>query len=448
VSSSTSPAEITDLPEAARSFARSLFEQVLARVNVPDAMRTSFAVEGNHLRVGNQRMALRRFHRVLIAAVGKAAVPMVEHTLATLQPLLPIQGIAVGVGPWEGAPNVQYFEGGHPVPDAFSFEAAHALLKLLRTADAETLVVFLISGGASAMVEAPLDAAIQPDELFSFYGKLLHSGLPIDKLNTLRKHFSAVKGGRLALACGAASRCTLLLSDVPLGRLDVVGSGPSLPDTSTVEECRQILLETPSLSPLSPALLAFSSIMPETPKVLPEGAEPSIFYAALSSDSLIHEATEIALNAGYRVVVDNSCDDWDYRSAAKYLFERAEAEAESGAPVCILSAGEVTVSIEGHAGRGGRNQQWAIEMARHLNGRVGIVALSAGSDGIDGNSPAAGAVVDGSTWVRISQAGLDGEQALATFDTYPIFMELGDSIVCGPTGNNIRDLRVILVNRR
>jgi hydroxypyruvate reductase len=417
-------------------------------VNVPDVMRARFAVEEGHLRVGDQKVDLRRFKRVMIAAIGKAAVPMAEHALATLQPILPVQGITVGVGEWEGTAGVRYFAGGHPLPDEHSYAAAQALLQMLGTADAETLVVFPISGGASAMVEAPLDPSVPPAELFAFYGRLLHSGLPIDKLNTLRKHLSAVKGGRLAVACGGATRCTLLISDVPPGRLDVVGSGPSLPDTSTVEECRRIFAETPSLSPLSPALAAFVSTMPETPKELPQGLEPSICFEALTSDSLIRAAEQIALEAGYRVVVDNGCDDWDYRDAAKYLFDRANKEADTGTPVCILSAGEVTVSIEGAAGDGGRNQQWAIEMARHLAGREGFIALSAGSDGIDGNSPAAGAIVDGSTWTRIAQSGADGDAVLAAFDTYPIFRDLGDAILCGPTGNNLRDLRVILVNPR
>jgi glycerate 2-kinase len=418
----------------------------MASVNVPDAMRSALKVENGHLHVGDRELELGRFDKVLIAAIGKAAVPMTEHVLNLLRTLPPTRGVVVGLGSWVGAEGVQYVQGGHPIPDAQSLYAAHALLQLLSEADEKTLVIFLISGGASAMAEAPLSPAVSSDELFSFYRKLLLSGLPIEKLNTVRKHFSAVKGGRLALACGDATRCTVLLSDVPAERLDVVGSGPSLPDTSTVAECRRIITETPSLLPLAPSLQAFLETMPETPKVLPEGVERSICFAALSSDSLIDAAARIAKGSGYRVVIDNTCDDWDYREAANYLFKRAVNEALAGTPVCILSAGEVTVSIAGAAGTGGRNQQWSLEMARHLNGRAGMVALSAGSDGIDGNSPAAGAVVDGSTWTRIAHLGQDGEHALAAFDTYPLFERLGDAIICGATGNNLRDLRVILIN--
>jgi glycerate 2-kinase len=448
VSTSSNTVETAVPSEDPLRFAHSLFAKVLASVNVPDAMRACFRVEGGELCVGERRLKLQDFKQVLVAAIGKAAVPMVEHALETLRPMLPVRGVTVGIGPWEASEDVQYVEGGHPVPDVRSLRAAEALLHLLRSADSETLVLFLISGGASAMVEAPLDPSVRPEELFAFYGKLLHSGLPIDKLNALRKHLSAVKGGRLAMASGAATRCTVLISDVPPGRLDVVGSGPSLPDTSTVAECRQIIAETPSLQVMTPALQRFFDSMPETPKALPEGMNLSICFAALTSDSLTHAANQFATEAGYRVVIDNTCDDWDYRDAAKYLFELAMNEADAGIPVCVLSAGEVTVSIEAQAGHGGRNQQWALEMARHIDGKKGVVAMSVGSDGIDGNSPAAGAVVDASTWFRIAQAGVTAEEALAAFDAYTVFAKLGDAIVCGPTGNNIRDLRVILVGSR
>lgn len=429
-----------------RRFALSLLRQVLAGVNVPDAMRSVFRVEGSYLLVGDRQMELRHFKQIFIAAIGKAAVPMADHVLASLRLILPVRGVVVGVGSWQGATGVQYLKGSHPVPDAQSFDAARALLDLLSTSNSETLVVFLISGGASAMAEAPLSPVISSEELSAFYLRLLHSGLSIEKLNTVRKHFSAIKGGRLATACGYATRCTVLLSDVPPGKLDVVGSGPSLPDVSTVAQCRRIITETPSLLPLSPGVQAFFDMMPETPKVLPEGIEPSICCAALTSDSLIQAAAQIARDAGYRVVIDNTCDDWDYRDAANYLYQRAVAEAEVGTPVCILSAGEVTVAVTGEAGIGGRNQQWSLELARYLDGKEGFVALSAGSDGVDGNSPAAGAVVDGSTWSRVAELGLSGLEALEAFNAYPLFESLGDAIVCGPTGNNLRDLRVILVN--
>lgn len=432
--------------EAHRRFAGQLFRQVMQSVNVPRSMRECFAVEAGELRVGAARYDLHVFTRVLVAAVGKAAVPMAEHALQRLHGTVATTGVVVGVGLWEPPPGVVYLQGGHPVPDEVSLQAAQALLQLMRSADKDTLVVYLISGGASAMAEAPYDPGVPAEELFAFYQQLLHSGLPIGKTNTLRKHFSSIKGGRLAEAAGEATRCTLLISDVPPGKLDVVGSGPSLADTSTVQDCFRYLAEAPSLLPLPPALQRFARAMPETPKKLAEGRFPSVCFSALSNESLLESAERIASDAGYRVITDTGCDDWDYRDAAAYLFERAQKESGRGLPLCLLSGGEVTVSIAGAAGQGGRNQQWALEMGRLLAGRTGVVALSAGSDGVDGNSPAAGAVVDGTTWSRARAAGLSPEGALKGFDTYPLFARLGDGLTTGPSGNNLRDLRALFVH--
>lgn len=294
------------------------------------------------------------------------------------------------------------------------------------------------------MAEVPVDESLTYEEIAAFYRWLLHSGLPIQAMNTLRRHVSAIKGGRLALASQNATRATVLLSDVPPGMLDVVGSGPSLPDRSTVEDCRRLLAGTVSLTSLSPALITFFGRTPETPKMLPASWRPSTCFCALSSDFLIEAAKPLAAAAGYRVIVDNTCDDWEYSDAARYLVERAKQELAMGGPVCLISAGEVTVRISGKAGVGGRNQQWALEAARLIAGLPGFAALSAGSDGIDGNSPAAGAVVGSKTWSRAAHLSLDCEFALTHFATYPLFARLGDALLLGPSGNNLRDLRIVL----
>lgn len=416
----------------------------MQRVDVKRRLHECVVVEGNTLHLGPDRIDLREFSRIQLLAIGKAAVPMAEHALDILRPVIEVQGVVTGVGSWDPPPGIQFFQGGHPVPDEFSFAAGRALLQAARSADEQTLVLFLISGGASAMAEAPLDESLTPAEVAAFYRRVVHSGLAIQQANALRKHISAIKGGRLALACGHATRATVLLSDVPPGMLDVVGSGPSLPDRSTVEDCRKLLAEPAFSSTLSPALKAFIARMPETPKELPEGRLPSTCFSALSSDSLIEAAGQLARAAGYRVIVDNTCDDWEYSAAASYLINRAKQELPLDGPVCLLSAGEVTVSIAGTAGIGGRNQQWALETARLIAGMPGFAALSAGSDGVDGNSPAAGAVVDSRTWSRAAQMGLDADSALRHFATYPLFLRLDDAVTIGPSGNNLRDLRMIL----
>lgn len=431
--------------EGARQFLRSLLDDTLGRVDVRRQMAECFVVESDVLRVNGTELPLGAIAQLKVVAIGKAAIAMVEPVMASLGGRLPVEGVVVGRGDWSAPQGIAYYCGGHPVPDESSFAAAHACLRLVQSADASTLVLFLISGGASAMAEAPLDATLPWKDMTAFYAALLHSGLPIAATNAMRKHFSLIKGGRLAQACAGSTRWTLLVSDVPPGREDVIGSGPSLPDPSTVEECRRLWRETPVFRRLSPRMERFLDEMPETPKVLPDGAHASLCFTALSSDSMLEIASSIAKMAGYRVICDNGCDDWEYAAAAQYLLDGALRAAEQGLPVCVLSAGEVTVEIPGRAGVGGRNQQWALEMARLIAGREGVAAMSVGSDGVDGNSPAAGAIVDGSTWGRAQRLGCDPQQALDAFDAYPLLAALGDAIVIGATGNNLRDLRVVLV---
>ncbi len=426
-------------------WATRLFTSVMQQVDVRQRMRSIVFVEDAKLRVGEQQIDLGLFRRVLLASIGKAAVPMAEHMIAVLADTLPFDGLVVGPGSWTGAPGVRYIQGDHPVPSEASYRAGKELLALARTADRDTLVLFLISGGASALAEVPLDPAISSEDMSLFYGRLLHAGLPIERTNLLRKHFSAIKGGRLAAAAGNATRCTLLISDVPPGKLNVVGSGPSLLDTSTVEQRLHLLAEMEHVLTLPESLRRFSLSMPETPRHLPEGRVPALCIPILSSDSLIEAASAILSAEGYRVIVDNSCDDWDYRAAAEYLIARAVRASTDGKPVCILSAGEVTVAVQGEAGLGGRNLQWALEAARLIKGRKDCSAMSVGSDGIDGNSPVAGAVVDGSSWRRALAAGFDPQRALDTFNAYPLFAAIGDSIRFGHSGNNIRDLRVVTI---
>ena len=433
------------MQNTAKRFARRLFHEVMQRVNVSERMRDAFAVHGRTLHVSAHHFDLRLFRQVLMVAVGKAAVPMAEHVIAAFRDALPLTGLVIGPDEWTAPPHVRFLKGDHPVPYTRSLRAAQELLASMKQADRDTLVVYLISGGASALAEVPLTSSITAEDMSAFYTRLLHAGLPIEQTNVLRKHFSAIKGGRLALAAGKATRCTLLLSDVPPGKLDAVGSGPSLPDSSSVAECLRLLAENEHHLQLPPSMRQFAATMPETPKTLPEGRLPSVCVSLLSSDSLVDAARGILNAEGYRVVVDNSCDDWDYRAAAQHLVRRSIEEASKEKPVCLLSAGEVTVTIDGVPGTGGRNQQWALEAARLIQGKPDHVAMSVGSDGIDGNSPAAGAIVDGQTWQRAQQAGFDPQLALDSFNAYPLFAALHDAVAPGASGNNIRDLRVVLI---
>ncbi|WP_446743595.1 glycerate kinase type-2 family protein [Silvibacterium acidisoli] len=431
-----------------KAFLRELFQQTMQAVALGPALRTQVSVQNGELLFGPERFSLASFRRVFVVAIGKAATPMADHLHEILAPVvndsLTVEGVVVGTAPWHPYPGWRFFNGSHPLPTDSSFDAAELLLEKMEEADEQTLVLFLVSGGASSMLDASSDPTISREEMIEFHRLLVLAGLPIEKMNVLRKHLSSVKGGRLAAAGRRASQATLLISDVPPGMLHVVGSGVSLADPSTIEDCRRILAETPALTAALPEKVAsfFAERVTETPKQI-----YTPHHSLLSSESLTEAAAKIAEAAGYRVIVDNSCDDLDYREAAKYLADRILKAQAPGARICLMTAGEVTVSVSGTVGLGGRNQQWLLEIARLLQvGDERFTFLSAGSDGIDGNSPAAGAVATSQTWACAVTAGVDPARSLAEFDAYTLFEKLGDTIVTGPLGNNLRDLRVILAD--
>jgi glycerate 2-kinase len=411
--------------------ARSIFHHALTSSSIPPAFDRKV-----HL----PSMGLEQYERIFAVAVGKAALPMLETLRARLPydlaggiccaPVLPVKRIN----------GVEYYTGGHPLPNEDSFVSARATLQLLHGTTARDLVFFLISGGGSAMFELPLDERIPLEETRQLYQALVGSGGTIAEINVVRKHFSAVKGGRLAAAAAHAARFSLLLADVAPRYLDALSSGLTLQDTSTVAECREILDRYHLLPRFSPGVRAFfeDPQLPETPSL--DGSSP--VETLLSSDDLIDSAREMAERLGYEVVIDNTCDDWDYLDAARHLLGRF-AELEPKHPkLCVLSGGEVTVRLGHEHGSGGRNQQFTLACALELPRPM--VVLSAGSDGIDGNSPAAGAVVDATTVERSKLLGLDPAAALARFDAYPLFTALGDTLMTGPTHNNLRDLRILL----
>jgi glycerate 2-kinase len=432
--------------------AQDFFLDTLHHLRVAEVMRTRVHVQHETLHIGELAYDLQNFHHVVVIAIGKAAasmwdslLPMLERTLKRRQLL---EAVVVGsTTPQTEASGVQFFPGSHPFPNQTSRDAADAVLKALVSCDDRCLVVFLISGGASAMIEKPLDSTLTIEEVSQFYQSLVQSGLPITQMNTLRKHFSQVKGGRLAVAAQGATQCTLLISDVPENSLHIVGSGPSLPDPSTTEECRRIIAANREALNLSASLLAFfqNSNLEETPKADHPAFLKGAWLSLLSSEDLCRIAGETAVKRGFHVVIDNRCDDWDYREAATYLLDRLQELRRQYPKVCLLSAGEVSVQIPPVHGIGGRNQQFALECSRQLVERsLKATVLSGGSDGVDGNSPAAGAVCDETTAARAAAKAMNVSVGLEQFDSYSIFNALGDAIITGPTGNNIRDLRILL----
>ena len=427
-----------------RDTARQIFQYALTEASIPSAFARHVHCERGILRICEDLYDLNAYGRVLVISIGKAGHTMVE-ALASQVGLGQLEGIvACSVEPANQVHGFRYFKGGHPTPNADSVRAAEAILKTLHAQPATSLVIFMISGGGSAIAEKPIDHEISLDDLIATYRALVHSGAPIAEINAIRKHLSAVKGGRLAQMAYPAHQVSIFVSDVPDRTPDALASGPTMADSTSVQDCYALLDKHQLLEqfPQSVRDLFQRHALEETPKSDDPAFVRARWWTVASNKTALDEAGAAATKHGFAVEVDNSCDDWDYERAADYLLNRVRELRKSVSRVCLISGGEVTVKVK-NGGAGGRNQQLALACAQKIAGE-NITILSAGTDGIDGNSPAAGAVVDGSTIERAKGAGLDPASALARFDAYPLFDKLGDSIMTGPTGNNLRDLRILL----
>jgi hydroxypyruvate reductase len=431
------------MPDAnARDMLRGLFERALSQSSIERAFARHLEYEAGVLRIGEDLYSLSDYDRVLAISIGKAA-PLMAQALASQAGSL-VGGIVAGsTDPSPMAPGFEYFCGGHPLPDAGSVKGAEAILRALRGVTADSLVIFLISGGGSAAVEKPL-GGLSLDDLAATYDVLVRCGAPIVPVNAIRKHLSAIKGGRLAQASAPARQVSVLVADVPPHALDALASGPSMPDSTTVEDCYRIAAQYDLLGQFPPRVrsLFTQRVLEETPKADDWEFASARWHVVLSNETVTKAAEEDARRQGFEVEIDNRCDDWDYAAAGDYLLTRLRQLRLHAPRVCLLSGGEVTVRVTGK-GRGGRNQQFTLYCATRIAGE-NIAVLSAGTDGIDGNSPAAGAVADGTSMARAFSLGYDVAHALESCDAFPLFEALGDTITTGPTGNNLRDLRVLV----
>ena len=427
-----------------RDTAREIFTAALSNASIESAFARNVHCERRVLRIGDDLHDLDSYDRVFVVSIGKAA-----HTMAAaleVQLGSSLQGIvASSVEPASQVRGFRYFHGGHPTPTAESIQAAAAILNSLTALDSTSLTIFMISGGGSSIVEKPVDDEISLPDLAGTYRTLVHSGAPIAEINAIRKHLSAVKGGRLAQAAYPAQQVSILVSDVPDDTPDALASGPTMPDSTSIYDCERIAARYNLVDqfPSSVANLFHQHALDETPKSDDPAFVHARWWTVLSNKVAIDEAAIAATRAGFAVEVDNSCDDWPYDQAAAYLLNRLRELRRNVSRVCLISGGEVTVTVR-NGGIGGRNQQFALACAEPISGHD-ITVLSAGTDGTDGNSPAAGAVVDGTTIARINGGGVDAlRDTLATFNAYPLLDALGDTLVTGPTGNNLRDLRILL----
>ncbi len=434
------------MPEL-KQIARRIFHETLAAIDIPAAMQRKLRRHRTRVVCGGATTDLGEFDKLRVVAIGKAAHAMVEGLALVLAPFVRFEGVVSAPTPArKPVAGMKYFVAGHPLPNAESLKAAEEILALLKKCDEKTLVFFLLSGGGSALVELPLDPRQTLEDVQQIYGALVTCGASIDEINTVRKHLSAVKGGRLAVAANDATKITMAVSDVPVGKESALASGPTLPDPTTVTDAKRIIVEYSLREMFPPALQRWldGEKMPETPKASGEAFQKSQFLLLLGMDDLFHPAHHAAEANGFIACCDNSTDDWPVQKAAESLMWQLEdlRKMHPGRRVALIADGEVSSPVTGN-GIGGRNSAFVLACVEKIAGKK-IAVLSAGTDGIDGNSPAAGAVADGETLEMARAIGLDPVEAFRRSDAFTFFSRFDDVIVTGPTGNNLRDLRILI----
>jgi glycerate 2-kinase len=390
--------------------------------------------------------------RTVVVGAGKAAAAMAQAVEAHWRG--PLSGLVV-TRYGHGAPckAIEVVEAAHPVPDAAGRRAASRILETVRGLTPEDLVLCLVSGGGSALLAAPAEGLTLEDKQ-AVNRALLKSGANITEMNCVRKHLSAIKGGRLAAACAPAKVVTLLISDVPGDDPSVIASGPTVPDPTTFADALAVLAKYGITGPRA-VLQHLHAARDESPKPGdPRFAHAEVVMLATAQDAL-RAAAEVARAAGVAPVILGDSIEGEARDVAAVHAGIARQVARYGAqvgsiaaPPCVLiSGGETTVTVRGD-GRGGRNAEFLLALAVALDGHPGVAAIAADTDGIDGSEDNAGALLGPDSVARAAALQLNAKQRLAANDGYGFFAALGDLVQTGPTRTNVNDFRAILIRTR
>ncbi|MGD8833911.1 MAG: glycerate kinase [Desulfobacteraceae bacterium] len=435
-----------------RQDAETIFHAALKAVSPSNAMRRYCSRRNDRLLIGDRSFEIGAYRNIWIVGAGKATAAMAQ----VMEDLLGenIDGGLISVKYDHTAPlqAIDTIEAGHPIPDAPGQSAASKILALAQKAGKNDLVIVLLSGGGSSLLPLPIQG-ITLEEKQETSNILIGCGATIHEINAIRKHISAIKGGRLAQAAYPATVATLILSDVVGDDLDVIASGPTVPDSSTFRQCEEIIQRYDLSHRLPRSVVTHISngaagIIAETPKPTDDLRHHLHHQIVGSNTDAIAAAAAKAKALGYHTLILSSRMEGETRTVAQVHGAIAREILASRhplpSPACLLSGGETTVTLRGD-GVGGRNQEFALAAALDIRNRELIVVLSGGTDGTDGPTDAAGAISDHTTIERGKKAGLDYRQHLENNDAYPFFKELKDLLITGPTQTNVMDLHIILV---
>ena len=405
----------------------------------------------NKLKISNLSFTLDAINNIYVIGAGKATAMMAMEVEKILGERIKGGHIIVKYGYSCDLKYIDVTEAGHPVPDSNGLRATQEILKIAEKADSSDLVICLMSGGGSSLLY-DIPEGSSHEDMIKLNGLLIISGASISEINAVRKHLSSVKGGQLAKAVYPATLVNLILSDVPGDPLEVIASGPTVPDSTTYEQALTVL-SAYGLTEIIPdkvfhlLLDGVKGLQPETPKsgdkIFDKTFNILVGTNRIALDAAKNKALEYNINA---VIVDDQLQG-DVSSVVEYIVETAvrfKNDKNEVKPVCLLFGGETTVKMTGK-GSGGRNQHFALLSALLLQLNPGITILSAGTDGTDGPTDAAGAVVDSATIQEALLKNLDPELYLAAFDSYNFFKDSGGLVITGPTMTNVMDIIVVLV---
>ncbi|MDQ3248620.1 MAG: glycerate kinase [Chloroflexota bacterium] len=431
----------------------SVLEAALAAVDPNQAVRAVLQRDGNTLIVGTQHYDLARFRRIFVVGAGKAGAPMAQAVEAILGDRITSGLVVVKTG--HGAPtyHIKVVEAAHPVPDAAGVAAGRQVLALTEQASATDLVIALLSGGGSALLVGPADGLTLADKQ-ALTGALLACGATIHEINCLRKHCSRVKGGHLARTVAPATLITLVLSDVVGSPLDVIASGPTVPDSSTWADAWAIVEKYQLTDKVPAAIIArlqagLAGKLAETPKP-GDPVFDAVQTVVVGDNAVAAEAAgRAAQTLGWHPLLLTTYLEGEASEVAKVVVALAKQVQASGqpipAPACLILGGETTVTLGPNPGRGGRNQALALSAALALQGTAGITVVALATDGSDGPTDSAGGLADGGTVGRGQAQGLNANDYLRRHDAYPFLQATHDLLITGPTQTNVNDLIFVFI---
>ncbi len=445
---------LSDINRKARSIALDAIEKAIESVNPKNLIRSKVLLAGEKLTVNNKTFDLKSFKRIFVVGGGKASGYMAEAIEEIFNRRID-DGIVIV--PYKTARKfktkiIRLHEASHPIPDQSSVDGARKIMELVAEAKESDLIICLISGGGSSLMTYPRDE-ISLEDKKRLTEILLKSGATINEINAVRKHLSKFKGGQLARSAYPATLVSLLLSDVVGDPLDVIASGPTVPDSTTFEDAINVLKKynvwdkTPS-SIRNLLLKGKNKLIPETPKK-DDPCFNKVHNFVIGNNriaclSVVDELKKRGLN----VLLLTSLMEGEARNIGLFISSIAKEIVESNNPISrpasIIIGGESTVTVIGK-GIGGRNQEIALASALGISGLKGVVVASVSTDGVDGPTDAAGAIVDGDTIYRSNMKGLNAEEYLRNNDSYSFFTKIGDLIFTGPTGTNVNDMTVLIV---